>query len=129
MTKALAAVLALPLTLHRVLAPTLGTNHYGTGKVQKGDAAPPELSIIATVVLALKLVYGMDGKSRFVPKRFLLRTKGPMHPLKYVNRRPRTVDDPASSFPERDEYFAMLREELRASREAPQSVFSADSQM
>lgn len=33
----------------------------------KYDNAPPEVALIATVIVVLKLVYGLDGKKRYVP--------------------------------------------------------------
>ncbi|KAG8865225.1 hypothetical protein FRB96_000115 [Tulasnella sp. 330] len=108
MTKALAAILELPLTLHRILAPkpVVQNHRYKAVKSQRGDHAPPELSVIATVVLAIKLVYGLDGRSR----------------------RPQTEDDPASCFPEPDAFFAMLRDYLEVTRKGPDSLLSAGSQ-
>jgi len=105
MTKALASVLSLPLALHRLLAPELSVKHYKDGKTQKGDNAPPELSIVATVIVVLKMVYGMDDRSR----------------------QPRHFEDPASSFPERDAFFCMLRDHLREIRDAPEGIYSVNS--
>ena len=34
------------------------------GDSQKQDNSPPEISLIATAVVVLKLVYGLDGKER-----------------------------------------------------------------
>ncbi|KAG9016882.1 hypothetical protein FRB93_009412 [Tulasnella sp. JGI-2019a] len=108
MTKALASILEIPLALHRSLAPKPGVQHhkYKAVKSRHGDNAPPEMSVISTVVLAIKLVYGLDGKER----------------------RPQTDDDPASCFPEPEPFFAMLREHLEMVRRGPGSILSTNSQ-
>lgn len=127
MTKSLAAILELPLTLHRVLAPkpAAQSHKYKAVKSHLGDTAPPELSVIATVVLAIKLLYGLDQKSRSVSPHGRLSTPRFNSALL---RRPRTEDDPATCFPEPEAFFAMLREQLEAARKGPDSLLSASSQ-
>ena len=55
----LARYLELPLALHPALAPSVSKFD---SRGHKGDNVPPELGLIATAVIALKLVYGFDGR-------------------------------------------------------------------
>ncbi|OCH94136.1 hypothetical protein OBBRIDRAFT_817467 [Obba rivulosa] len=67
MTKKLARVISLPLTLHRSLAPGLPHVKKGDPSWHKYDNAVPEVSLVASIIVVLKLVYGLDGKPR-LPK-------------------------------------------------------------
>lgn len=64
MAKTLAGYLSLPLTLHHTLAPTLVALKKDDPETHKFDNLPPEVALIATVVIVLRLVYGLDGKRR-----------------------------------------------------------------
>ena len=62
-SKALAGFLDIPLTLHASLAPRPTQRARRTPGMHKGDNEPPELSLAATVVICLKMVYGeLSGK-------------------------------------------------------------------
>ncbi|KAH7921820.1 hypothetical protein BV22DRAFT_1106975 [Leucogyrophana mollusca] len=87
LTKRLGCVLSLPLTLHHSLAPTLRRVKRDDPHSHKFDNVPPELALVATAIVVLKLVYGLDGKTRL-----------PTHP-----------DDPACTLPRLDEYLSLLR--------------------
>lgn len=54
-------MLSLGLTLQGPSMPSLSNVR---GDSQKQDNSPPEISLIATAVVVLKLVYGLDGKER-----------------------------------------------------------------
>ncbi|KAI0686432.1 hypothetical protein BC835DRAFT_1288082 [Cytidiella melzeri] len=64
LTKKLAHILSLPLTLHRALSPILRRIKPLDPEYHKYDNAPVEVSLAAAVVVVLKLVYGLDGKNR-----------------------------------------------------------------
>jgi len=66
MAKALGKVLELPLTLNAVMGAEL-RKADGQGEAKgmfKGDNLPVEVSLVGTVVMALKLAYGLDGQER-----------------------------------------------------------------
>ncbi|KIM68791.1 hypothetical protein SCLCIDRAFT_13532 [Scleroderma citrinum Foug A] len=60
LTKQLGCVLSLPTSPHHSVAPSLsdieGDSHY--------DNEPPEVALVSTAIIVLKLVYGLDGKMR-----------------------------------------------------------------
>lgn len=62
LTKQLGCVLSLPTSPHHSVAPSLsdieGDSHY--------DNEPPEVALVSTAIIVLKLVYGLDGKMRQV---------------------------------------------------------------
>ena len=64
LTKALARAVSIPLTLDRTLAPALRRAKKKDPSFHKSDNAVPEVSLIATVIVALKMVYGLDDKLR-----------------------------------------------------------------
>jgi RNA polymerase I-specific transcription initiation factor RRN7 len=61
MTKRIARELALPLTLHAVLAPQLERTRALDPKAFALDGIPPELALVGAAIVALKLVYGLSG--------------------------------------------------------------------
>ena len=64
MIKALANKLAVPLTLHPSLS-AVATNEHGKALAyQVGDNIPPEMALTCVTVLLLKLLYGLDGRTR-----------------------------------------------------------------
>lgn len=64
LAKRLGYILSLPLTLHHSLSPTLRRIAPDDPDVQIYDNIPPELALVATAIVVLKLVYGLDGKLR-----------------------------------------------------------------
>ena len=64
LSKKLAKILSLTLTLHYSLSPILKRAKMRDPEHHKYDNAPPEVALIATVLVVLKLVYGLDGKKR-----------------------------------------------------------------
>ena len=71
--KKLCSVLSLPLTLHYSLAPKLQRIKQIDSEHHKYDNAPVEVSLVAAVVVVLKMVYGLDGKKRCVEAPSLFR--------------------------------------------------------
>lgn len=64
LAKKLAKILSLTLSLHPSLSPTLKRVKQRDPEYHKYDSAPAEVSLAATVVVVLKLVYGLDEKQR-----------------------------------------------------------------
>ncbi|KAG8899808.1 hypothetical protein FRB99_006439 [Tulasnella sp. 403] len=106
MAKAIAAALNLPLRLSTRLARNAVRLREKDGKYYQGDNAPPELSLIAVVVIALKMVYGLDGNVR----------------------QPRSYEDPATSFPECNTFLYCLQSQLEQQRRSRSGLLSAHSQ-
>jgi RNA polymerase I-specific transcription initiation factor RRN7 len=65
--KTVAHVLSLPLALHHTLAPRLALKGDDPDSY-KYDNVPPELALLVTVIIVLKMVYGLDGQPRYVSK-------------------------------------------------------------
>ena len=65
MTKKLARVVSIPLTLHRSLAPELTRKKKRDPTYHKHDNAIPEVALIAAVIVVMKMVYGLDGRPRY----------------------------------------------------------------
>jgi len=63
LSKTVAHVLSLPLVLHNTLAPRLTAEDPDSHKY---DDVPPELALMVTVIIVLKMVYGFDGQRRCV---------------------------------------------------------------
>lgn len=64
LSKKLGVVLSIPNTLHHTLAPMLKTLNGHEPQFHKMDNAPVEVALAATVVIVVKLVYGLDGTKR-----------------------------------------------------------------
>ncbi|RDX55592.1 hypothetical protein OH76DRAFT_1338779 [Lentinus brumalis] len=88
MTKKLAHVVSIPLTLHRSLAPELVRKKKSDPAYHKHDSAVPEVALIAAVIVVMKMVYGLDGKPR----------------------RPREKTDPACALPALPELLRAIQD-------------------
>ena len=64
LTKRLAHILTLPLTLHHTLAPGLERLTAHDPLRHSYDNAPPEVSFVSAAIMVLKMVYGLDGRPR-----------------------------------------------------------------
>ena len=64
LSKKLARVLSLTLTLHHSLSPALKRIKQRDPEHHKFDNAPVEVSLAAVVIVVLKLAYGLDGRKR-----------------------------------------------------------------
>ena len=60
--KVLARQLELPLTLNASMAPPALRKFNTDPTAHKSDNVPPEIALIATVIIAVKMIYGLDGK-------------------------------------------------------------------
>lgn len=60
-SKQLGNVLSLPISLHRSTLSTIGGNDVDS---HRHDGAPPEVALVSVAIVGLKLVYGLDGKTR-----------------------------------------------------------------
>jgi RNA polymerase I-specific transcription initiation factor RRN7 len=68
LAKTVAHVLSLPLALHHTLAARAGHLEDAELDSHKYDNVPPELALLAAVIVVLKMVYGLDGQPRYVSK-------------------------------------------------------------
>ncbi|KAE9389637.1 hypothetical protein BT96DRAFT_866263, partial [Gymnopus androsaceus JB14] len=88
MTKRLARILSLPLALHQSLVPKLLQLKKGDPQTHKFDNAPVEASLLAAVIVVLKMVYGLNGESK----------------------QPTDDDDPAFALPCVEDYLGLVRQ-------------------
>jgi len=89
------------------LAPVIQTPRRNDPETHKFDNVPPEIALIAAVVVVLRLVYGLDGKKRF----------------------PRNPHDPAYALPTSSEYLAHLQKVNEAESKERHQVFSPNVSM
>ncbi|THH19848.1 hypothetical protein EW146_g1408 [Bondarzewia mesenterica] len=107
LTKIVARVLNLPLTLHHTLAPGLLKIRKRDPESHKYDDVPPEVALAASVIVVLKMVYGLDGKART----------------------PKDAGDPACALPRMREYLALIKELNEEDSKSKESVFAARSNL
>ncbi|KAJ3555541.1 hypothetical protein NP233_g12182 [Leucocoprinus birnbaumii] len=88
LAKRMAYILKLPLTLHYSLAPGLKVVRLRDPEHHKFDNVPPEVALMAALVIVLKMTYGLDGK--------------PRHPV--------SAGDPVLALPRVDKWQAWLKE-------------------
>ncbi|KAG2156140.1 hypothetical protein DEU56DRAFT_765734 [Suillus clintonianus] len=103
LAKRLGHILSLPLTLHHSLSSTLHRVAPGDPGSHLYDNVPPELALVATAIVVLKLVYGLDGKPRL----------------------PRVVEDPASALPDARGYLSAVRRMSEADNRHNERRFSS----
>lgn len=65
LAKRVAHILKLPLTLHSTLAPGLRRIKAKDPEHHKYDNVPPEVALMATIIIVVKMTYGLDGKPRY----------------------------------------------------------------
>ncbi|KAJ4478198.1 hypothetical protein J3R30DRAFT_3289949 [Lentinula aciculospora] len=115
MTKRLSHRLSLPLVLHQSLAPKIPKFQSRDPQTHDLDNAPVEASLLAAVIVVLKMVYGFDGE----------------------RRSPKDNDDPAFALPCIEDYLFLVRQmiDVNTRREAifnsekPIFMDSADDEM
>jgi RNA polymerase I-specific transcription initiation factor RRN7 len=125
MSKKLAQALCLPLVLHNISAPKLRGLKQNDPRVHKSDNVPPEVALISTAIVVLRLVYGLDGRTRYVFRGAIctdadgrLTARVPSHP-----------GDPAYAFPKLDEYIASLRQLNEEDDRSIDNVLSTSTEM
>ncbi|PPQ94027.1 hypothetical protein CVT25_009875 [Psilocybe cyanescens] len=64
LTKRVASVLSVPLTLHWTLSPGLAKVKAGDGFRHHYDGVPPEVGLLGSLIIVVKMVYGLDGTAR-----------------------------------------------------------------
>ncbi|KAH9853495.1 hypothetical protein C2E23DRAFT_107671 [Lenzites betulinus] len=64
LTKSLARLVSIPLTLHRSLAPALVRTKKRDPTFHKQDNAIPEVALVSAAIVVMKMVYGLDGSPR-----------------------------------------------------------------
>ncbi|KAI0307155.1 hypothetical protein B0F90DRAFT_1807830 [Multifurca ochricompacta] len=119
LSKTMAHVLSLPLALHHTLAPCPAQLKDGDDdddddtdtdtdiESHKYDDIPPELALVASVTIVLKMVYGLDGRVRV----------------------PKNSADPAWALPQIEDYLMIVKEVKEAYEKSKQVLFSASSEM
>ncbi|KAG8959690.1 hypothetical protein FRC00_001331, partial [Tulasnella sp. 408] len=107
MSRIVCAALELPFTISRVLAPKVTRVRRKDGWVFKGDNAPPELSVVCSIIVALKMVYGLDNR-------------GPRHPTGFK--------DPAAALPEVGEFLTTLRASMEQQKQSRAAFLSSNSE-
>ncbi|KAG9043430.1 hypothetical protein FS837_009643 [Tulasnella sp. UAMH 9824] len=107
MSRIICAALELPFTLNHALAPKVTRVRQKDGWVFKGDNAPPELSVVCTIIVALKMVYGLDNR-------------GPRHPTDF--------EDPAAALPEVGEFLTALRASMERQKQTRAAFLSSNSE-
>jgi RNA polymerase I-specific transcription initiation factor RRN7 len=116
----------LPLTLRSSLAPPLLKHKGYDPSGHQYDNTPPEVSLMACCVVAVKMVYGMDGADRY---RFtLMRKRGWTGLVTSMLRVPRDAADPACALPTRDDYLRLLGSMGKEDAKRP-DLFNTDSSM
>jgi RNA polymerase I-specific transcription initiation factor RRN7 len=76
LSKTVAHVLSLPRVLHYTLAPRLTQVKADDPDSHKYDNVPPELALLVAVIIVLKMVYGLDGQTRWVMTRASIQISG-----------------------------------------------------
>lgn len=107
LTKHIASILSLPLTMHSSLAPGLRKKRKGDPGFHQMDNVPIEVSLMASCIIVLKMVYGLDG----------------------VERLPQDAGDPACAMPRYETFLSLLREMDKEDANETDCVFSSDNPM
>ncbi|KAI0318706.1 hypothetical protein OF83DRAFT_1056361 [Amylostereum chailletii] len=107
LVKRVGHALSLPLTLHHTLAPKLSKSKENDPESHKYDNVPPEVALLATCVVVLKLVYGLDGRERL----------------------PRDPGDPACALPRKDEYLGLIERLCGDAKMSKDAILSARTNM
>jgi RNA polymerase I-specific transcription initiation factor RRN7 len=125
LTKKLSNVLSLSLTLHHSLAPKLKRASKRDPERYRYDNVPPEVAFMAVVIVALKIMHGLDGRARSAETFF---RHGSLTKL-FFSRQPDRMDDPVHVQPRLDDYLTSLRSLDLEEDKAKANVYSADRPM
>ncbi|PBK72694.1 hypothetical protein ARMSODRAFT_953094 [Armillaria solidipes] len=107
LTKQLACILSLPLSVSYTLAPGLERLKANDPEHHVYDHVPVEVGFVAVTIIALKMVYGLDGEDR-------------------VHSDP---GDPGLSLPAIDEYLEYVGRLSEKDIKERNTMFSSESQM
>lgn len=107
LTKRLASILSIPLTLTSLLAAELPRVKKHDPLHHQFDNIPPEVGLMAACIVVLKMVYGLDGRPRS----------------------PKDGEDPACALPCVDEYLKVLREMDIAEAKSKGKLFDSRNAM
>lgn len=124
MSKKLAQILSLPLVLHNISAPRLRGLKQNDPRVHKSDNVPPEVALISTTIVVIRLVYGLDGRARYACPRWT--PSAGNHTIPSI---PFHTGDPAYAFPELDEWMALLKQLNKDDDRSIDYVFSSFTEM
>ncbi|KAG6336838.1 hypothetical protein ID866_2234 [Astraeus odoratus] len=103
LTKQLSRALSLPISLHQLQTPSHCGDEMGAFGKHGYDNIPPEAAIVGAVIIALKLVYGLDGMKRL----------------------PRDMEDAAYVFPDVNEFLGAVKQANCADQFINSHPFSA----
>ncbi|KAL9712889.1 hypothetical protein Ac2012v2_004129 [Leucoagaricus gongylophorus] len=107
LVKRIAHILKLPLTLHPSLAPGLRRVRSRDPEHHKYDNVPPEVALMASIIIVLKMTYGLDGKPRY----------------------PRNAGDPALALPQADQWITRLKEQDGLDAATKDVLFSSENDL
>ncbi|KAG7449110.1 uncharacterized protein BT62DRAFT_888159 [Guyanagaster necrorhizus] len=107
LTKQLARLLSLPLSVSYALAPGLERLKENDPEHRMYDHVPVEVGFVAVTIIALKMVYGLDGVQRVRPE----------------------PGDPGLSLPAIDEYLEYVGRLSEEDIKEQSTMFSSESQM
>ena len=124
MSKKLAQILSLPLVLHNISSQRLRGLKQNDPKVHKSDNVPPEVALISTAIVVIKLVYGLDGHTRYGYPRWT--SSADNHTVPSL---PFHIGDPAYAFPKLDEWMALLKQLNEEDDRSIDNVFSSFTEM
>ncbi|KAJ3869410.1 hypothetical protein EV359DRAFT_30132 [Lentinula novae-zelandiae] len=121
MTKSLSHRLSLPMVLHQSLAPKMQNLKARDPQTHNLDNAPVEASLLATVIVVLKMVYGLDGERRQAISNSVVAGAD----FFYRSRSPKDSNDPAFALPCIEDYLALVRhmEDVDSRKE---SIFNSE---
>ncbi|KAJ4481643.1 hypothetical protein C8J55DRAFT_535845 [Lentinula edodes] len=105
MTKSLSHRLSLPMVLHQSLAPKMQNLKARDPQTHNLDNAPVEASLLATVIVVLKMVYGLDGERRQAISNSVVAGAD----FFYRSRSPKDSNDPAFALPCIEDYLALVK--------------------
>ena len=124
MSKKLAQTLSLPLVLHNISAPRLRGLKQNDPRVHKSDNVPPEVALISIAIVVIRLVYGLDGRTRYA-----CFDEPPLLIVLPVPRVPFQFCDPAYAFPKLGEYIGLLKRLNAEDESSIDNVLSSFTEM
>ncbi|TFY64273.1 hypothetical protein EVG20_g5993 [Dentipellis fragilis] len=127
LAKTVGYVLSLPLTLHHTLAPGLVKVNKKDPSRHIYDNVPPEVALAATIVLVLKMVYGLDGRPRCESRVNLEKWMADGSVI--ARSAPKDTADPACALPSIQDYLKVVQDLNDQTRRSKEEIFSAKSNM
>lgn len=112
------------MVLHQSLAPKMQNLKARDPQTHNLDNAPVEASLLATVIVVLKMVYGLDGERRQAISNSVVAGAD----FFYRSRSPKDNNDPAFALPCIEDYLVLVRhmEDVDSRKE---SIFNSEKPM